>query len=502
MSKEDTLRRLGIRLSHLIDSNDKQLDQLLDALRNDLTDDASVRELEQHSSTLAKQVLLQQQRAQEASNGGLSLDEFGTEIARAIRALRFDVDSNQKLGEVARRAQSANKLEQQLTAITDVLRIAQGAKTYQTSRNSGGRNWFGGKAPDQLQNFISRTSTLLDDVVAHIDVLNGDTAETKTVRQQLERGLDSDSLSSVIDDVVELIGQHSIRVEEERSNTQHFLGTLRDRLLTVEEALYALIGDTDASDQRASSFGSAFGDEIKALAAVTRAQDIHTMRRSLAKSLSGMTNRLGDYLSEEKEVRQKNRKQVEDLNRRLHQIEEEARHLRGQIKQKQDLAVKDPLTTVYNRAGFDERIEEEFARMKRIKAPMSLVFIDCNKFKEINDTFGHAAGDVVLVQVAKTLSKRARVTDVIARYGGDEFIAILPDTNAEGAKCFATHVCELILNAGFNNNGQPLDISISCGIAEAGLNDMPASVVERADKAMYRAKKMADHPRVFIYEEE
>ncbi|PIE37756.1 MAG: hypothetical protein CSA53_05115, partial [Gammaproteobacteria bacterium] len=437
MSKEGTLRRLGIRLSHLVDSDDKQLHQLLDALRQDLADNVGTRELEQHSSNLAKQVLLLQERKQLANNNNLSINEFGNEIARAIRALRFDKDSNQKLGEVARRVQRADKLEQQLRSITDVLHIAQSAKTYRAGRSGGKRSWLGGRTPDQLQDFIGHASLLLDDVVTHIDVLNGDTSETKTVRQQLERGLDSDSLGSVIDDVVELVRQHSARIEEERGNTQHFLGTLRDRLITAEEALYTLIGDSDASGQRADSFNSTLNNEVQTLAEAAQAQDIHTMRDSLAKGLSDLNNHLNDYFASEQENRQKNRKQIEDLNRRLRQIEEEARHLRGQIKKKQDLTVKDPLTTVYNRAGFDERIEEEFTRMRRIKAPLSLVFIDCNKFKEINDSFGHAAGDVVLVQIAKTLSNRARVTDVIARYGGDEFVVILPDTDTAGAKCFA-----------------------------------------------------------------
>jgi diguanylate cyclase len=133
---------------------------------------------------------------------------------------------------------------------------------------------------------------------------------------------------------------------------------------------------------------------------------------------------------------------------------------------------------------------EEFARRKRVETPLSVVFVDCNKFKIINDTFGHHAGDVVLVKVAETLKNRARASDIVARYGGDEFVVLLPDTSLEGAEVFAKGACEKVLAAGFNNNGKPLDVSISCGVTEVGNNDDPASALHRADQAMYEAKKL------------
>lgn len=171
--------------------------------------------------------------------------------------------------------------------------------------------------------------------------------------------------------------------------------------------------------------------------------------------------------------------------------------LQGEIRTKHDLAVKDPLTGVYNRAGYEERITEEFARRERVNTPLSIVFVDCNKFKQINDMFGHNAGNVVLVKVAETLKNRARRSDIVALFGGDEFIGILPDTAQDGAEVFAIDACKKNLGAGFNNNGKPLDVSISCGVTEVLKDDTTASAVERADKAMYQAKKQPD-PKVFV----
>ena len=125
------------------------------------------------------------------------------------------------------------------------------------------------------------------------------------------------------------------------------------------------------------------------------------------------------------------------------------------------------------------------------------MFVDCNKFKQINDTYGHAAGDIVLTKVASTLATRARASDIVARYGGDEFVAVLPDTAADGAAHFARDACDNILKAGFNANGQPLEVSISCGITQAREGDTPETALHRADEAMYRAKKAAD-PKIVV----
>ena len=162
--------------------------------------------------------------------------------------------------------------------------------------------------------------------------------------------------------------------------------------------------------------------------------------------------------------------------------------LRTEIRNKTDLAIKDQLTGVYNRNGFDERAAELFARWERNAAKLSIVFVDCNKFKHINDTYGHAAGDLVLVKVADILQSRARVTDVVCRFGGDEFVILLPDTGIDGAETYAVSAFNEVLDAGFNDNGKPLDVSISLGITAIKEGDTLEIALARADEAMYEAK--------------
>jgi diguanylate cyclase (GGDEF)-like protein len=204
-----------------------------------------------------------------------------------------------------------------------------------------------------------------------------------------------------------------------------------------------------------------------------------------------ITHRLADHVNAEREQFEASQAQVVKLRERLAELETESDVLRSELRHKNDLALKDSLTGAYNRAGYEERTRELYARWKRSGAPLSLVFVDCNRFKQINDTFGHAAGDMVLMKVSDVLHNRARASDIVCRYGGDEFAILLPDTPIQGAEVFARSACQEVIDAGFNDNGKPIEVSIACGVTEFVEDDTLDSVFSRADEAMYEAKTMS-----------
>jgi len=258
-----------------------------------------------------------------------------------------------------------------------------------------------------------------------------------------------------------------------------------------------VITDGAESMERAETLGKEVSGDVEVMGKAVEQDDLAMLKKTVESGLANLSTKVADYLSEERKYNEKNKTKVKDLTRQLRVMEVETTDLRSEVKSKQDLAVKDPLTGVYNRAGYEERVKEEFARRQRVNTPLSVVFVDCNKFKVINDTFGHNAGDIVLVKVAETLKNRARASDIVARYGGDEFVVLLPDTSLDGAEIFAQDACKKVLAAGFNNNGQPLDVSISCGVTEVRDEDDPASALHRADQAMYEAKKLTGE-KVFV----
>ncbi len=144
----------------------------------------------------------------------------------------------------------------------------------------------------------------------------------------------------------------------------------------------------------------------------------------------------------------------------------------------------DVLTGLTNRRGFDQRLNDEVARAHRYGHPLSLLMIDIDDFKQVNDRFGHAAGDATLQTLATLIEQSIRSIDIGARYGGEEFVVLLPETHIDGATVVADRIC-----LGMAENSSPVPATVSIGVAELNaLDPSPAVLLKQADEALYRAK--------------
>lgn len=155
----------------------------------------------------------------------------------------------------------------------------------------------------------------------------------------------------------------------------------------------------------------------------------------------------------------------------------------------QRLANTDGLTGLYNRHRLNEALQIEVERAKRYNHPLSLMLLDLDKFKCLNDTFGHLTGDKILQKVATTIFGQTRKTDFPARYGGDEFIIILPDTDAQNSAIIAKRIVDSISNLSVQDES----ISISVGISQ--FNDSISrseDLIKQADEALYHSKRSPD----------
>jgi diguanylate cyclase (GGDEF)-like protein len=154
------------------------------------------------------------------------------------------------------------------------------------------------------------------------------------------------------------------------------------------------------------------------------------------------------------------------------------------------LSITDGLTKVYNHRHFHEVLENEWLRSQRYHIPLSLLMIDVDHFKNINDRHGHQLGDIVLAGIARELAIHTRELDTVARYGGEEFAVILPQTDGEQAKVVAEKLREKVEEQLFHEQLKPHEITISVGVATAppDMNTMK-NFITAADAALYKAKE-------------
>jgi len=159
--------------------------------------------------------------------------------------------------------------------------------------------------------------------------------------------------------------------------------------------------------------------------------------------------------------------------------------------QQYKLATTDGLTELYNHRYFQEQLQVQVNHSKRYGTPVSLIIIDIDFFKKFNDMFGHQSGDAVLRQVAFTLKKNVRLTDIVCRYGGEEMSIILPNTKYEEAVNIAKKLCTIVSSKKFKlTNSRESNVTISLGVASVGDDgETPAKVIESADKRLYNAKE-------------
>ena len=177
--------------------------------------------------------------------------------------------------------------------------------------------------------------------------------------------------------------------------------------------------------------------------------------------------------------RQRNYDELEEqVKKRTYELAQANERLREQSEQ-------DFLTMILNRRRFYELLTNEILKAKRYQRPLSLIMIDVDHFKCINDKFGHGMGDIVLVTITREISKMIRNTDIFARYGGEELVILLPETDCAGAASLGDKIRESIASYSFITD---YSITISCGVHQMDNDDTENTLVEKADAALYLAK--------------
>jgi len=174
--------------------------------------------------------------------------------------------------------------------------------------------------------------------------------------------------------------------------------------------------------------------------------------------------------------------EVQALSKKVHKLEQE-------LAEAKQASKEDFLTKLFNKRALDEFMNVKEAEFERYGHNFSVVMFDLDYFKAVNDNYGHEAGDAVLSAFAKILKKEARSVDIVGRFGGEEFMALLSETGSKGAAIFAEKVRKHVQKARFMYKGDRINVTVSCGVSERKMHTSLQSVVNSADEYLYKAKK-------------
>lgn len=221
---------------------------------------------------------------------------------------------------------------------------------------------------------------------------------------------------------------------------------------------------------------------------ISKTEDINQLNRILENLMADTRGMQADM--------QRSRDEIEETRKQVDASEHKIKELEAELDRTTSLAHEDYQTGTLNRRGMDDAFEREFARAERLNTPLCVALLDIDYFKRLNDTYGHEVGDEALVHLVRVVKETLRPTDVIARFGGEEFVIILPETGIDEGLKTLTRLQRELTKKFFLHKNEKLLITFSAGVALRLPAESADAIIERADQALYRAKA-AGRNRVF-----
>tara|TARA_R110002049_G_scaffold262028_1_gene438109 strand:+ start:411 stop:2045 length:1635 start_codon:yes stop_codon:yes gene_type:complete len=310
------------------------------------------------------------------------------------------------------------------------------------------------------------------------------------IRHQIEFGIEDTQLPTVIKDIANIVSTLGSQVITEKQDYEEFLKSLTSRLNELDQHIRATSTEDAEAYEHRKTIGQAVEDQVIGIRReVEDADDLDFLKSTVNERLDMLNQHFESYRQSDHDRFIQSQEQIKVLHARLNDMEHESIELRQSTQKSRELALKDTLTGIWNRQALNEDLEREFTRWQRYQSPLSLIVWDIDLFKRVNDEYGHTAGDKVLKTIARIFMQATRDADFIARFGGEEFVGVFPETRLEDALILANKIREKIQKSKFHYENKPVPITASAGLATFRPNDTINDVLKRADTALSRAKE-------------
>jgi diguanylate cyclase len=310
--------------------------------------------------------------------------------------------------------------------------------------------------------------------------------QAESMRDRLKNGLNWYELLPILDDFATLMlaitdsGQHEFEA---------YLQRLNERLESFQSNLQAATAGHADNRSAARQMDTQIREQVDGLqSSMQEAADLEDLKHVLENHLEGLLGTMDQHQKQRDEREQEVAARLHSLAERVAHMEREAQGYREHLEEQRQKALVDPLTGLPNRAAWSERLDHEVKQWQQHGNTLLLAMLDLDHFKRINDNYGHLAGDKVLKIIANVLRKRLRGTDFIARFGGEEFVLLMPSTVPAAGLKLLESLRASIEACPFHFKGEPVTITVSVGMSAFRPGEHSDQVLKRADQALYRAK--------------
>ncbi|MFM5015871.1 diguanylate cyclase [Aeromonas veronii] len=331
----------------------------------------------------------------------------------------------------------------------------------------------------------ARIADELQRLITELDFAGAIGESLSDIRRQLLIGINPTLLAETCLQVIELIIEGT---REERKASRAFLSALNESLSAVHVGFTESLDEGRALQNETRETREALVNELQA---IDHSLASHNSIDALKRAISGHMGAINLLLQERDSTAARERHlltRLSTMESKLRLMKEETAEYKKRLTIQKHKLFLDSLTQVHNRAALDERLEQEYKRWLRYRTPLCMAIIDIDHFKNINDNYGHMAGDKALKVVAKALQSALRDTDFIARFGGEEFVVLLPNINPDKFQKPLETLRQTIKSIPFRFRDAKVEITISIGATLFKDGDNPSDVFERADKALYHSK--------------
>lgn len=277
---------------------------------------------------------------------------------------------------------------------------------------------------------------------------------------------------------------------QDREKIAAFVQEIIKGIFGIEASLAASYKHTGEIIKSNDGFESVLTSEIGSLKESTSvAKNLEDLKKVIAERLTAIDKALKEKQAKDQAVKKGVQQTLKSFKQGFAKLKKELDEATEQSKELEEKLYQDQLTGAYNRRAYDRRAEEEMDRFLRYGNVFSLLLLDADHFKNINDRYGHAIGDKCLKEIIKRTQTMLRKVDMLARYGGEEFTIIMPETDKKSAKLAAEKIRKNIEKIEFVYREEKVTVTVSIGVAEISKEDEKfESLFERADIAVYQAK--------------